>query len=59
MAEDYPQKYMYQEYITVVQEREFQATLRKKAMESKKMALLVRLTCTITFTSTVVTDSCA
>jgi hypothetical protein len=28
MAEDYPQKY--QEYIAVVQEREFQATLRKK-----------------------------
>ena len=43
MAEDYPQKY--QEYIAVVQEREFQATLRKKTMESKRMALLVRLTC--------------
>ena len=41
MAEDYPQKY--QEYITVVQERDFQATLRRKTMESKRMALLVRL----------------
>ena len=46
MAEDYPQKY--QEYIAVVQEREFQATLRKKSMESKRMALLVGLMCTIT-----------
>ena len=41
MAEDYPQKY--QEYIAVVQEREFQATLRRKMMESKRMALLVRV----------------
>ena len=40
MAEDYPQKY--QEYIAVVQEREFQTTLRRKTMESKRMALLVR-----------------
>ena len=41
MAEDYQQKY--QEYIAVVQEREFQATLRRKMMESKRMAILVRL----------------
>ena len=47
MAEDYPQKY--QEYIAVVQEREFQATLRKKTMESKRMALMVRLTCTCNY----------
>ena len=40
MSDDYPQKY--KEYIAVVQEREFQTTLRKKAMESKRMALLVR-----------------
>ena len=40
MAEDYSQKY--REYITVVQEREFQATLRRKTLESKRMALLVR-----------------
>ena len=40
MGDDYPQKY--KEYIAVVQEREFQATLRKRTMESKRMALLVR-----------------
>ena len=49
MAEEHPQKY--QEYIAVVQEREFQATLRKKTMESKRMAILVRLTPTTTFRS--------
>ncbi len=40
MAEDYPHKY--QEYQAVLQEREFQTALRKKAMESKRMALMVR-----------------
>ena len=40
MADDYSQKY--REYIDVVQEREFQATLRRKTEESKRMALLVR-----------------
>ena len=55
MAEEHPQKY--QEYIAIVQEREFQATLRKKTMESKRIAILVRLMCTVT--SIVVTDSCA
>ena len=47
MAEEHPQKY--QEYIAVVQEREFQATRRKKIMESKRIAILVRLTPTTTF----------
>lgn len=40
MAEDYSQKY--REYIAVVQEREFQAALRRKKQESKRLALLVR-----------------
>ena len=40
MADDYPQKY--KEYIAVIQEREFQATLRRKTMESKRIAVLVR-----------------
>ena len=35
MAEDYPHKY--QEYQAVLQEREFQATLRRKAMETKRL----------------------
>ena len=39
MAEDYPHKY--EEYQSVMQEREFQAALRRKAMESKRMAMMV------------------
>ena len=39
MAEDYPIKY--EEYQSVLQEREFQATLRTKMMESKRIALMV------------------
>ena len=52
MAEEHPQKY--QEYIAIVQEREFQATLRKKTMESKRIAILVRLMWTTT--SIAITD---
>ena len=52
MVEEHPQKY--QEYIAVVQEREFQATLRKKTMESKRIAILVRLIWTTTCTFIVV-----
>ena len=36
MAKDYSRKY--QEYMDVVQEREFQATLRRKIMETKRVA---------------------
>ena len=39
MALEHPHKY--QEYQTVLQEREFQATLRRKMLESKRVALLV------------------
>ena len=41
MAEDYPHKY--QEYQAVMQERELQAAVRRKVMESKRMALMVTI----------------
>ena len=40
MAAEYAGKYG--EYQVVLQEREFQATLRRKMMESKRVAFLVR-----------------
>ena len=43
MADDYPQKY--REYIAVVQEREFQAALKRKTQELKRMALMVSKAC--------------
>ena len=36
MAEEYPQKY--QEYMDVVEERQFKETLRNKIIETKKVA---------------------
>ncbi len=39
MVEDYPEKY--EEYQVVLQEREFQATIRKNVMQTKRFALMV------------------
>ena len=43
MAEEYPRKY--EEYQAILQEREFQATLRRKGMESKRVAMQVSESC--------------
>ena len=45
MADDYAQKY--RDYIAVVQEREFQAALKRKTQELKRMAMMVRGCCQI------------
>ncbi len=40
MARDYPRRY--QEYMDVIQEREFQAALRRKVLETRRVASMVR-----------------
>ena len=39
MADEYPKKY--EEYQAVLQEREFQAALQRKMMETRKVAMMV------------------
>ena len=43
VADEYPKKY--EEYMNVVQEREFQAALRRKMMEARRASVMVPNLC--------------